>query len=74
MQPVSGGEPRERGSDGRSPASRAGRGRRLAVAVIYWAAVLAVSIALVVVLLLFFEARDASQLREGAAAPAADPV
>ena len=39
------------------------------VGAVYWAAVLAVSLALVVVLLLFFEARDASQLREGAAAP-----
>jgi len=39
------------------------------VGVVYWAAVLAVSLALVVVLLLFLEARDASQLREGAGAP-----
>jgi len=39
------------------------------VGVAYWAAVLAVSLALVVVLLLFLEARDASQLREGAPAP-----
>ncbi|MGI8596937.1 MAG: hypothetical protein ACR2LY_06600 [Thermoleophilaceae bacterium] len=39
------------------------------VGALYRAAVLAVSIVLVVVLLLFFEARDASQLREGATAP-----
>jgi hypothetical protein len=38
-------------------------------ATVYWAAVLAVSVALVVVLLLFFEARDASELRDDAAAP-----
>ncbi len=59
---------REDGSDGSGPGS-SGRGRRLLVGAVYWAAVLAVSLALVVVLLLFFEARDASQLREGAAAP-----
>ena len=45
------------------------RGRRLLLAAVYWLAVLAVSIALVVVLLLLFEAHDASQLREGAAVP-----
>jgi len=44
------------------------------IAVAYWVAVLAVSLALVVVLLLFFEARDASQLREGAAAPGTAPA
>ena len=74
MRPVTGGSPRKRRATGRSPASNAGRGRRLAVAVAYWLAVLAVSLALVVVLLLFFEARDASQLREGAAAPGAAPA
>ena len=61
---------RDERSGGRSPDS-SGRGRRLAVGVVYWAAVLAVSLALVVVLLLFFEARDASQLREGGSAPGA---
>jgi hypothetical protein len=46
------------------------RARRLATTVAYWAAVLAVSLALVVALLMFFEARDASELQEGAEAPA----
>jgi hypothetical protein len=35
--------------------------------VIYWLAVLAVSLALLVLLVLFFESRDASNVEEGAA-------
>jgi hypothetical protein len=37
--------------------------------IVYWLAVLAISLALVVALILFFESRDDSSL-EGAAAPA----
>ena len=37
-------------------------GRRLLLGALYWLAVLLVSLALVTVLLLFLEARDASQL------------
>ncbi len=35
--------------------------------VLYWAAVLAISVALVVVLILFFESRDESSLDQGQA-------
>ncbi len=37
-------------------------GRRLALAVLYWAAVLAVSLALVVALIMFIESRDPASL------------
>ena len=60
---------REGGGPDGSGHGSSGRGQRLLFGAVYWAAVLAASIALVVILLLFFEARDASQLREGATAP-----
>ena len=39
-----------------------GAGLRLVLKVLYWLAVLAVSLALLVALILFFESRDASEL------------
>jgi hypothetical protein len=45
------------------------RGRALLLKVLYWAAVLAVSIVLLVLLVRFFESRDESQVDQGAAAP-----
>ncbi len=47
--------------------------RRLALGVAYWGAVLAVSFALVLILLLFFESRDASQLRDAGDGPGGVP-
>jgi hypothetical protein len=44
--------------------------RRLGT-ILYWLAVLAISLALVVGLILFFESRDRSTLDEGSAAPVA---
>jgi hypothetical protein len=41
---------------------------RLAGLVVYWLVVLAVSLALLVALVMFFEARDESQIDEGARA------
>lgn len=38
------------------------RGRRLTLGILYWLLVLLVSLALALALVLFFEARDASQL------------
>jgi hypothetical protein len=38
--------------------------------IVYWAAVMAISLALVIGLILFFEARDGSSLDEGSAVPA----
>jgi hypothetical protein len=37
--------------------------------ILYWVAVLAVSLALLVALILFFEARDESELDEGVVVP-----
>jgi hypothetical protein len=42
---------------------------RTAGKVVYWAIVLAISLALVVGLILFFESRDQSQVEEGGAVP-----
>jgi hypothetical protein len=39
---------------------------RVAKLIIYWLAVLAISIALVIALILFFESRDRSSVRSGA--------
>jgi hypothetical protein len=39
---------------------------RVAKRIIYWLAVLAISIALVIVLILFFESRDQSSVESGA--------
>jgi hypothetical protein len=52
---------------------RPSRGRgllRIAGRIAYWLAVLAISLALVIGLILFFESRDQSQVEEGGAAPA----
>jgi hypothetical protein len=55
--------------------ARRGRGRKLepglrgVLKVLYWVAVLAVSLALLVALILFFESRDESELDSRAAAP-----
>jgi hypothetical protein len=39
---------------------------RVAKRIIYWLAVLAISVALVIVLILFFESRDQSSVESGA--------
>jgi hypothetical protein len=44
-------------------------GVRGVLRVLYWVAVLAVSLALLVALILFFESRDESELDAGAATP-----
>jgi hypothetical protein len=41
--------------------------RAVLLKVVYWLAVIAVSVALLVLLVLFFESRDASDVEEGAA-------
>jgi hypothetical protein len=43
---------------------------RIAGKVLYWLVVIAISLALVVGLILFFESRDQSQVEEGGAVPA----
>jgi hypothetical protein len=43
----------------------------LLLKVLYWLAVLVVSVALLVLLVLFFESRDSSELDQGAARPPA---
>jgi hypothetical protein len=41
---------------------------------VYWLAVVAISVALVVLLVLWFESQDASDLDDSAAAPVTTPV
>jgi hypothetical protein len=52
----------------RRPSRRQGL-LRIAGRIVYWLAVLAISLALVIGLILFFESRDQSQVEEGGAAP-----
>ena len=47
---------------------RSGRGRRIALRVVYWLAVLVLSLAILVALILFLESRDESSVR-GARGP-----
>lgn len=44
---------------------RAVKGVRVLGKILYWLAVLAISVALLVALVLFFESRDSSQVEEG---------
>jgi cytochrome b subunit of formate dehydrogenase len=50
------------GSPGARPADL-----RVALKIVYWAAVIAISVALVIGLILFFESRDQSSVESGAA-------
>ena len=54
--------------------SRSDRVTRILLKVLYWAAVLAISLALLVGLVLYFESRDQSTLDESGARPAAPAV
>jgi hypothetical protein len=45
---------------------RAVKGVRILGKIVYWLAVLAISLALLIGLVLFFESRDSSQVEEGA--------
>jgi cytochrome b subunit of formate dehydrogenase len=47
---------------------------RIGGKIAYWLVVLAISLALVVGLILFFESRDQSQVEEGGAVPGAPPA
>ena len=58
----------------RSGERRPGRPRAVILGVLYWLAVVVISLAILVGLILFFEARDSSQLEEEGAAPGAAPV
>ena len=51
-----------------TPAERGGRARRVLLSVLYWAAVLAISLAILVGLVLLLESRDDSDIDEGAGA------
>jgi hypothetical protein len=52
------------------PRDRRSRVRRVLGSILYWAAVLAISLALVVALVLFIESRDASEIDRDAGARA----
>ena len=54
--------------------SRAVRGRRVLLHVVYWLAVLAISVALLIALVLFFEAHDDSSLDRSSAGAIAAPA
>ena len=45
------------------------KGVRILGKILYWLAVLAISLVLLVALVLFFESRDSSQVEEGALVP-----
>jgi hypothetical protein len=52
------------------PAPGAGsRGRRIALKVVYWLAVLVISIGILIALILFLESRDNSSVDQGARGP-----
>jgi cytochrome b subunit of formate dehydrogenase len=51
------------------PASRTRSLVRIGGKIVYWLVVLAISLALVVGLILFFESRDQSQVEEGGVVP-----
>lgn len=49
----------------RAGRSNSGRGRRIAFRIVYWIAVLVVSLAILVALILFLESRDESSVDSG---------